>query len=297
MPIVQIRYVLTPNENKILIEKLEEIGRENIHKEFRETLLEGLTPEALSNKEFLVRYLLLAAVLDQQAESASARRTVREIYSRYGIKFFLNPEEYFSQIHKVVETALETYKPKVRVVRMKKVGITFLRIGGYMVSVLNLSTRYGSLLNYYKRFNNPRELLEKGILGETMLKGLLYEKASRLYVGWITHPDLEVKIYGGDLKRSEIPMVINGHVAKVMARAGLLSLVSVENTQNMIIEAEKERLRIEEQVKNNKPQGDFFLIDYGAFYIGVNYCHEEQPECDKCPINSICRKNIEIRAY
>jgi len=297
MPIIRIQRVLTQNEKRELVEKLEEIGRSNIYKDFEETLLRGLAQENVSNKEFLVRYLLLAAVLDQQADSESARRTVREIYSNYGVDFFLNPEKYLPHVNEVVELALKTYEPKVRVLRMKKVGITLLRVGGYMVSVYNLSVRYGSLLNYYRLFKNPRELLEKGILREIMLTGLLYEKASRLYVGWITHPLLPVRVYGEGVEKSKIPMVVDGHVAKVMARAGLLSRVSVENTKNMIIEAEKERLEIEREVIKAKPSGDPFLVDYGAFYIGIKYCHEENPECHKCPINAICRGNIEIRAY
>jgi hypothetical protein len=297
MPIIQIQRVLAENEKRQLIEKLEEIGGSNIYKDIQETLLRGLAEEAVSNKEFLVRYLLLAAVLDQQADSESARRTVREIYSNYGIDFFLNPEKYLPHVNEVVELALKTYEPKVRVLRMKKVGITLLRVGGYMVSVHNLSLRYGSLLDYYRLFKNPRELLEKGILGETMLNGLLYEKASRLYVGWITHPLLPVRIYGEGVEKSKVPMVVDGHVAKVMARAGLLSEVSVENTKNMIIKAEKERFKIEMEVIKAKPSGDPFLVDYGAFSIGIKYCREKEPECHKCPLNTICRRNIEIRAY
>jgi hypothetical protein len=297
MPIIQIQRVLAENEKRQLIEKLEEIGRSNIYKDIQETLLRGLSEEAVSNKEFLVRYLLLAAVLDQQADSESARRTVKEIYSNYGVDFFLKTEKYLPHVNEVVELALKTYKPKVRVLRMKKEGITLLRVGGYMLAVQNLSLRYGSLLDYYRLFKNPRELLEKGILRETMLKGLLYEKASRLYVGWITHPLLPVRIYGEGVEKSKIPMVVDGHVAKVMARAGLLSEVSVENKENMIIKAEKERSKIEEEVINAKPSGDPFLVDYGAFYIGIKYCREKEPECHKCPLNTICRRNIEIRAY
>jgi endonuclease III len=297
MSIIQIQRVLTQNEKRQLVEKLEEIGGSNIYKDIEESLLQGLAQEAISNKEFLVRYLLLAAILDQQADSESARRTVREIYSNYGVDFFLNPEKHLPHANEVVELALKTYKPKGRVLRMKKAGIILLRVGGYMVSVHNLSLRYGSLLDYYGLFKNPRELLEKGILRETMLNGLLYEKASRLYVGWITHPLLPVRVYGEGVEKSKLPMVVDGHVAKVMARAGLLSQVSVEDIKNMIIQAEKERLKIEREVIKAKPSGDPFLVDYGAFYIGIKYCHEEKPECHKCLINTICRGNIEIRAY
>lgn len=48
----------------------------------------------LSDKEFLTRYLLLAAILDQQAESDNARRTVIEIYRNYDDVFFLKPRKF-----------------------------------------------------------------------------------------------------------------------------------------------------------------------------------------------------------
>ena len=297
MPTVPIQRILTYDEKKKLLEKLEEIGKAYIQKDINETLLQGLSEDDLSNKEFLVRYLLLAAVLDQQADSESARRTVREIYSKYKAEFFLQPENYLKIVNEVVETAMKTYEPKARVLRMKKEGITLLRIGGYLISEYNLSFRYKNLVDYYKRFGSPRELLKSGILGEIMFSGILYEKAARLYVGWITHPDLPVQIYDKSIDKAMIPMVVDGHVGKVMARVGLLSRVSVEDKQNMIIKAEDERITIETQVKTIKPDGDPFMIDYGAFHIGIRYCHEREPECINCPLNTICRRNIQIRAY
>lgn len=32
------------------------------------------------------------------------------------------------------------------------------------------------------------------------------------------------------------------------------------------------------------------LIDYSCWVIGRNYCHETNPDCDKCPLNSECKK-------
>ncbi len=297
MPVERVPRVLSQDNKKLLLSKLEDIGARNIVEDLRRSLLEGLDSSLLNDKEFMLRYLLLTTVLDQQAESESARSTVRSIIQKYGYKFFMNPREYFDNIRDVIQLALGTYEPRVRVLRMKKEGITLLRIGGFMLAVNSLSLRFGGLFNYFRQYRTPYELLNRGILGEPLLSGLLYEKAARLYVGWITHPQLFIRIYGESVPRNTIPMVVNGHVTKVLARTGFLDRVSVESRDNMIVEAERERSRIENEVKRVKPDGDLFSIDYGAFFVGIRYCHERNPNCAQCPLNTICSRNTEFRAY
>lgn len=297
MPIVKVEKTLSSEERRRLIDELEKLGSGKLLEDLKRTLLKNLPPQLLNDKEFLSRYLLLAAVLDQQAESNSARGTVSMLYNEYGYQFFMDPKSYLDKIHEIVGKALKTYRPKVRVLRMKITSITLSRIGGYMLAIHSLALRYGGLLGYFRRFQNPKDLLERGILGEIMFSSLLYEKAARLYVGWVTHPDLPVSVYGTSIPRNSIPMVVNGHVGKVMARTGFLEKVSVEDLERKIIEAEKERSRIERLVESVKPNGDFFAIDYGAFLVGINYCHEEKPDCSRCILNTLCKKNIEIRAY
>ena len=38
------------------------------------------------------------------------------------------------------------------------------------------------------------------------------------------------------------------------------------------------------------------LIDYSCWVIGRNYCHETNPNCDKCPLNSECKKQNGINS-
>jgi endonuclease III len=92
-------------------------------------------------------------------------------------------------------------------------------------------------------------------------------------------------------------MPVDGHVAKVFTRTGFLINVNTENENTKIIEAEKERERIEKDVKALKPDADTFAIDYGAFLIGIKYCNDANPKCYECPLNKICNKNIMFRAY
>jgi hypothetical protein len=91
MPTVKIPYVLHSNERRSLLDMLEKIGSRNIAEDLKKTLLDILSHELLNNKEFLVRYFLLAAILDQQAESESARQTVKRIFQNYGYEFFMKP--------------------------------------------------------------------------------------------------------------------------------------------------------------------------------------------------------------
>jgi Iron-sulfur binding domain of endonuclease III. len=304
----EIKRQLSNDERKELLRELERIGAENIRKDLESTLLwespdlqdetKQKLHELINDKEFLLRYFLLAAVLDQQAESETARKTARKLFEQYGYEFFMKPENYFDKIYEVIGFALKIYEPKTRVIRISKEGITFFRIGGFMLTVHNISNKYGGLYRYFSsKYDNPRALLNEGILGDSLLSGLLYEKAARLYVGWITHPMLYVKIFGDDERiRSSIPMVVNGHVTKVLARTGFLDKVSVEKERN-IVKAEEERKRIEELVRTFGEDRDPFLIDYGAFWVGINYCKEENPNCDQCPLKNICKKNTEFRAY
>ncbi len=286
---------LNNRTKRILLERLECIGKERLKADLRESLLHPLNDELIKNKEFLSRYLLLGAVLDQQAESKSARDVVVTIYDEFGIDFFSNPKEYVIKVYDVFEKIRDIYKVKSRVIRMKKEGVLLLRIGGYLLTLINIENKYRSFIKYLKSFRTPRSLLN-GILNDILLGGLLYEKAARMYVGWVTHPDLYVSVYGR-IPVNTIPLVINGHVCKVLARTGFLDSVLIEDKKRPIVKAEDERKNIEMLTRMYYSQGDYFMIDYGAFYVGIKYCDETQPKCNRCPINELCLKNINVRAY
>ncbi len=294
MPRIQLKQLPDPDKLK-LIKRLEDIGKKKLRRDLYDTLLYVLSKDLLSNKEFLSRYLLLAAVLDQQAETGSARDTVITIYNECDEDFFLNPGVYVNKIYDLFEKVKDVYKVKSRVIRMKKEGMLLLRLGGYLLTLVNIEGRYKSLVDYLMLFKTPESLLN-GILSDVLLSGLFYEKAARMYVGWVTHPDLYISVYGR-IPVNTIPMVVNGHVCKVFARTGLLNSVLIEDVERPIVKAENERRNIERLTRRYYPQGDFFMIDYGAFYIGIKYCGEKDPQCNECPINELCLKNTTVRAY
>lgn len=296
LPRVAISKVLNSSERLDLLKKLEAIGSSNLPNYMFQKLLYPIDNYYLKNREFLSRYLLLAATLDQQADSDSAKNTVVSLYVRFGADFFLNPHRYINQLYSILGLVASLYKPKTRVLRLKNESIMLLRIGGFLLTLINVASRYGGLLNYLNSANTPRDLLNI-LLKDPLLSGLLYEKAARMYTGWVSHPRLWINISHGKWRVSEIPMAINGHVCKVLARTGFLSSVLVENTNSYIVEAEKERNNIEAEVDYIYPNGDKLFIDFGAFFIGITYCHEASPHCTICPLGQLCRRNINFRAY
>lgn len=296
MPRIKIPNTLSREYKQQLLKELENIGMSNLINYMFQKLLSVLSHEHLQNKEFLSRYLLLAAVLDQQADSESAKETVVRIYTSFGADFFLKPYNYLNKLYDVIKFATGLYKPKTRVLRMKNEALILLRIGGFLLAVYNIENKYGSMIGYFSQATTPRKLLEL-IQSDCLLSGLLYEKAARMYTGWISHPKLWINLSSGRWEPDEIPMPINGHVCKVLARTGFLKYVLVEDTRKFIVKAEDERENIEIEVNNTYPSGDRLMIDFGAFYIGLNYCDEIQPKCNICPIDKLCMKNTQLRAY
>jgi endonuclease III len=298
MPLERVPKVLQRQQKIEMLSILERIGVDNLAKDLQSSFLNIVNdPSLLSDKEFLLRYLLLAAILDQQAESDTARQALKRIVQVYGADFFMNPQKYFDKIREVLDTVLNVYKPRARVIRMKSEGVALLRVGGFLLTVHNISLKFEGLYQYFTKFKSPSTLLENGILSNPLLSALLFEKAARLYVGWITHPQLFIKLYGENIQKSSIPMPVDGHVAKVFTRTGFLTTVNTENENTKIIEAEKERERIEKEVKALKPDADTFAIDYGAFLIGIKHCNDANPKCYECPLNKICNKNTMFKAY
>ncbi|MEM0203047.1 MAG: hypothetical protein QXO16_05185 [Archaeoglobaceae archaeon] len=91
-------------------------------------------------------------------------------------------------------------------------------------------------------------------------------------------------------------MIVDGHVAKVFCRSGLLEEVFYEKNRPYIIQASKMRRDIERLVSkfNRIP----FHVDNGAFYLFEDrFCTDLDPNCDFCPINGLCKKYRKWTAY
>ncbi len=91
-------------------------------------------------------------------------------------------------------------------------------------------------------------------------------------------------------------MVVDGHVAKVFCRTGLLKEVLYEHSRPYIIRASKMRARIEEVVSCARRIP--FYVDNGAFYLFEDsFCTDLAPDCQNCPIGRICKRYTKWTAY
>jgi len=78
----------------------------------REVLYDSLrilSRNSLLDKEFLARCLLLAAILDQHADSVSARKTVTKIYEVYRESFFITPWNHINDFNKLMNLIMQPY--------------------------------------------------------------------------------------------------------------------------------------------------------------------------------------------
>jgi hypothetical protein len=89
------------------------------------------------------------------AESNTARQALKRIVQVYGVDFFMNPQKYFDKIREVLDTVLSVYKPRARVIRMKSEGVALLRVGGFLLTVHNISLRFKGLYQYFTKFKSP----------------------------------------------------------------------------------------------------------------------------------------------
>jgi endonuclease III len=97
-------------------------------------------------------------------------------------------------------------------------------------------------------------------------------------------------------KMEDTLMIVDGHVAKVFCRAGLIDKVLYEKERPYIIQASKMRNEIEKIVAQFGKIP--FYVDNGAFYIFEDdFCTDLNPKCESCPINRICKKYTKWTAY
>lgn len=121
-------------------------------------------------------------------------------------------------------------------------------------------------------------------------------KACRMYANWAWFLYEEVWKVKTGIKPKDTLMIVDGHVAKIFCRTGLIPTILYERKRPYIIQASKMREEIEDTVK----QFSFapFHIDNGAFYLFEDgFCLDINPHCKECPVNKICKKYIKWTAY
>jgi len=306
-------------ETKRALKVLEEVGRVT-QVGVMDELLGGIPKEILDNKEYVARFLLLTAILDQQAESPTARKAARFILDTYGRSLFDDPIKVmidFEKMEPLDSEKIYVISPAIGRATSRFAWIT-LRVGGFLIYELKLNSERMSLYERFSNYESPNEALSF-LYSSSLLKNLLRDKAARMYISWIGHPDFGIDISGGRWKVADFLMLVNGHVGKVFSRAGMVDEVIVETVREGserkdIIKASEMREQIEQIVKSYGL--DRVRVDHGAFVIGINCCADNFKEakcesCDKpqcnvkekikcegyCILKDFCKKNKRWHAY
>ena len=259
-------------------------------------IVNNLPKELLSDKEKLTRFLLLTAFLDQQAESPSARKTAIDIYKIFGDDLFFKPQSCIVKLDRLVPLK-EKYKVSPAIGRvLPRFGWFVLRVGGFLIYEMMLDkTSLSKKLGQCKTPRDANAFLQTNPVVESILR----EKATRMYVSWIGHPDLGIDVSNGKWNKSFFEMPVDGHVGKIFSRAGLVSEVIHEGKKGSgsrwnVIVASKMRPSIQEAT--NQHGEDCIMVDHGAFQIGINCCPDnlEGIACDSCPRASFCQIKAKI---
>jgi len=278
-----------------LIKILENLGRVLQPLEINQ-IINSLPKELVVDKEKLIRFLLLTAFLDQQAESPPARSTAIKIHQIFGDDLFSKPQECLLQINKLV-TIKDEYKISPAIGRvLPRFSWFVLRVGGFLTYEMMLNR--SKLSEKFAECKTPKEaimLLQSNPLVESILR----EKAVRMYISWIGHPDLGIDVSNGKWHKSLFEMPMDGHVGKIFSRTGLVPEVIHEGKKHSgdrwnVIVASKVRVLIQEVT--NRYSGDCIIVDHSAFQIGINYCPDNLVgmACDVCPRASVCQIKSKI---
>lgn len=277
-------------ECKSVIDILQHVGKCLQPLELAE-IVNSLPKDVVADKERLTKFLLLTSFLDQQAESPSARKTAVRIYKIFGDDLFFNPQSCLVQIDKLTSLKSE-YKVSPAIGRvLPRFGWFVLRVGGFLTYEMMLNkTKLSEKLGQCSTPTKAIEFLHSNPLVESILR----EKAARMYISWIGHPDLGINVSNGKWNKSRFEMPVDGHVGKIFSRAGLVSEVLHEGKKESvgrwnIIVASSMRPLIQEVT--NKYSKDCIMVDHGAFQIGFNCCPDnlEGISCDSCPRTTFCR--------
>jgi len=277
----------------------------------------GLPSEVAADKERISRFLLLSAILDQQAESPTARKTAIEIHGIFGDDLFYAPRTVMLNFQKLVPLKAD-YKISPSIGRvLPRFGWIVLRVGAFLIYEMTLNNR--KLSEELRRCETPTDALHF-LYSSPVLESILRDKAVKMYISWVGHPDLGIDVSNGRWRKNDFEMPVDGHVGKIFSRTGMVKEIIHEAKKGKdarwnIISASQMRPSIQTVV--NEHSGDCIMVDHGAFRLGINCCPDNLQgiACDSCPrtgtcmikdeidcsgvclLSDFCKRNLTWRAY
>lgn len=300
---------LANKDKNRLLEILENQGKTKWFERWKEHMAipDNLNPFT-SNKdeqEKILRYLLLRALINQQAKFEKVREMCIKISEEFMDDLLFKPYEISeSELFKAFkEIAGEKGSSLYRVGALggiKPISLFTYRFKAYEGFIKWLNESEQNFFDIIVRelqdkepfklfkFLHTHPILEAGWVGDD-------PKACRMFVNWVVFLFNEIwKIKIAMMEKTL--MIVDGHVAKVFCRSGLLEQVLYENKRPYIIQASKMRPWIEEIVLRFGKIP--FYVDNGAFYLFEDgFCTDLKPNCNICPINELCMKYKKWTAY
>lgn len=301
---------LNNREKELLFKELERQGTQKWKERWTThmALPEGVDSYTndLKLREKILRYLLLRILINQQAKFEKVREISKSLAKKFNEKLITEPyhiseEELFKIFHEIAgEKGSELYKVGFLG------GIKPISLFSYRFKTFEGFVRWLEQ-NRLNLFNLIREVLQKegvkglfNYLNQHFILGAGWvgndPKACRMYANWAWFLFEEIWKVDKGISAKDTLMIVDGHVAKIFCRSGLISTVPYEEKRPYIIQASKIRGEIENIVK----QFGFapFYIDNGAFYLFEDgFCLDINPHCKECPINELCKKYIKWTAY
>lgn len=300
---------LNEEDKEKLLRILEVQGRSKWLKRWREHIAfpDNINPHSKnrSDQERTLRYLLLRVLINQQARADKVRILVSKMAETLGDILMFEPykidEVKLFGVFKQVAGDKGSLLYRVGALGgIKPISLFAYRFKAYegfikwlennglsFFDVIVEQLQNGKSIGLFK-FLNTHPILEAGWVGND-------PKACRMFVNWVIF--IFNEIWKEKISSMEQTlMIVDGHVAKVFCRSGLMGEVLYERNRPYIIQASKMRQKIEEIVaqSNRIP----FYVDNGAFYIFEDgFCTDLNPKCEECPINEICKRYKKWTAY
>jgi len=284
---------LSRDEIEELLQRLQSIGQGFWQQSWRESMA---LPEELpvDDRESVVRYLLLRALLNQQGDTGKVRELTRRLFANFGRQLLHEPMEISKRFDEVLEVfrqvggergaeiyrvgALGGIKP-LSLFLYRFAAFAFF-ISGVRDSVCEIvKEKLSQGVSHLWVFFRDDPVLDGGWVGND-------PKAARMLTNWLAWLFCEVwQSVNVDL--SETLMVVDGHVGKIFCRTGALSEVFYDRNRPFIISAKELRGDIEALVKS-VPQTVPMFVDEGAFQVAMRWCSDVEPNCRECPLQDIC---------
>jgi len=311
----QVGREATAGQVKEMLDILESVGG-ILQPAALSSAIDSLPSKIRGDKEKLTRFLLLLALLDQQAESPTALLTAKRVYDSFGDLLFFSPQAVLVKMHTLTNVQ-DDYKISPAIGRvLPRFAWIVLRVGAFLIYEMLLNKK--KLSHELGKLSTPSEAVDF-LEGNAVLSAVLREKARFMFISWVGHPGLGIDVSTGRWPVSDFLMPVDGHVGKVFSSTGIAQEIIHEGRAGTtgrwnIIQASNMRPLIQMIVS---PRGnDCIMVDHGAFRIGFNCCPDNLQglacdscprfPCDiadlidckgKCPLADYCRRNLTWRAY